>query len=432
MKYGLHYFKNTDNIGDDIQCFAAMQYLPSIDCYINREELDTFEFPENPHETIAAIMNGWYMHCKYHWPPSRNILPLWVSMHISQFDFLGVGTRFLDGLGGEYLKHYAPIGARDISTLHLLHEKGIDAYFSGCLTLTINLPSNESERSEILLVDVSEEDEKQILTQYPTSVFTRVSHDVDPDSYSKIPIEERLISVKQLLQRYQQAKCVITSRLHCALPCLALQTPVLLIYKPEYQSRMESFLPLLHVTTPEELSQTLASFHPEHPPRNKETYLPIRKSLRDQCFAFIEKCQSCPIPPCFNASDSAIASWQRVLSTDMDLPVRRYITELSAWTQELEKGKEWNVQQRLNYQKENSRLEGIIAEQRTQIAAHEVHIASQETRIFEQQAIIDTLNHEIDIIQNELQQLHSSLYFRLARKVDHFLHKIKLFICQKQ
>ena len=39
----------------------------------------------------------------------------------------------------------------------------------------------------------------------------------------------RLSKARALLRRYSSAKLVITSRLHCALPCLALGTPVLLL-----------------------------------------------------------------------------------------------------------------------------------------------------------------------------------------------------------
>lgn len=36
-KYGLIVFKNTDNIGDDIQSYAQSQFLPHIDYVIDRE-----------------------------------------------------------------------------------------------------------------------------------------------------------------------------------------------------------------------------------------------------------------------------------------------------------------------------------------------------------------------------------------------------------
>ena len=51
MKYGLIVFKETENIGDDIQSYAAIKYLPQVDYYIEREKLDEF-VPENEEGTI--------------------------------------------------------------------------------------------------------------------------------------------------------------------------------------------------------------------------------------------------------------------------------------------------------------------------------------------------------------------------------------------
>ena len=43
-------------IGDDIQSYAAKQFLPTIDYVIDREALDTFD---SHGEVVKAIMNGW-------------------------------------------------------------------------------------------------------------------------------------------------------------------------------------------------------------------------------------------------------------------------------------------------------------------------------------------------------------------------------------
>lgn len=42
MKYGLLYYKDTDNIGDDIQSYATSQFLPRIDYLIDREKIELF------------------------------------------------------------------------------------------------------------------------------------------------------------------------------------------------------------------------------------------------------------------------------------------------------------------------------------------------------------------------------------------------------
>ena len=69
MKYGIIVFKETTNIGDDIQSYAAMKQLPRVDYFIERESLN--EFISNDNEKVKTIMNGWYMHNRFCFPPSN-------------------------------------------------------------------------------------------------------------------------------------------------------------------------------------------------------------------------------------------------------------------------------------------------------------------------------------------------------------------------
>lgn len=96
MKYGVVVYGETQNIGDDIQSYAAAQLLPSVDYYIEREQLDTFRPRED--EPVNAIMNGWFMHNKFAWPISNCINPLYISMHFCKDDPLNIGNDFLLGL----------------------------------------------------------------------------------------------------------------------------------------------------------------------------------------------------------------------------------------------------------------------------------------------------------------------------------------------
>ena len=41
--------------------------------------------------------------------------------------------------------------------------------------------------------------------------------------------EEKFVMAEEILKKYARAKLVITSRIHCALPCLAMGTPVIYI-----------------------------------------------------------------------------------------------------------------------------------------------------------------------------------------------------------
>lgn len=128
MKYGLVLFKDTDNIGDDIQSYAASQFLPKIDYVIDREKLDEF-IPEKK-EYVTTIMNGWYMHKKHHFPFSPYIHPLLISMHFSENDLITKpGYQFLDGYTKEFLSSYGKIGCRDESTKKALDTLGYQTYF---------------------------------------------------------------------------------------------------------------------------------------------------------------------------------------------------------------------------------------------------------------------------------------------------------------
>ena len=155
MKYGLMYYKSTDNIGDDIQTYVAMKFLPHIDYYIDRESLSCF-VPDKK-EYVSMIMNGWFIHNKLAWPPSPYINPLLISMHFKDLEETDIGDMYLKGIGGDFLKQYGPVGARDFETIKRLEKNSIDAYFSGCLTLTLEKFSKVKKKKKICLVDVSNE-----------------------------------------------------------------------------------------------------------------------------------------------------------------------------------------------------------------------------------------------------------------------------------
>lgn len=335
MKFGLVVYLKTENIGDDIQSYAAKRFLPTVDYVIDREALDTFD---SHGEVVKAIMNGWYMYSKFNWPPSPQINPLWVSIHIAEQDYFGIGERFLNGCGGDYLRHYAPIGARDESTLQMLERNHIPAYLSGCLTLTIPQFDNVEKTNEVLLVDLEEKSEAIVRKMYPAENFQSVTHNVNAEEYSALSAENRLRRVEKLLRRYQGAKCVITSRLHCALPCLALQTPVLLVYKREYAPRMQSFLTLLRYAEIDSFGEGVRAFDPANPKANSEAYLPIRGDLSRRCREFLKDDR---ITKPYSLPWRDVYLWQKSLLSTAEFTFRKEIEELTSWNRQLSLGKEY-------------------------------------------------------------------------------------------
>ena len=374
MKYGIVYYKETDNIGDDIQNYAVKQFLPQIDYLIDREDLADFESED--HEPVAVILNGWYMHNKFNWPPSKDIYPLCISMHFSQNDYLGVGYNFLNGVGGEYLKNYAPIGCRDRSTLLALENKGIEGYLSGCATLTLPRKKKNSLNKEyVCVVDIPEDIEKNIEKYLDGSEIElkKVTHWVD---YKRYPIswESRMEKVEKLLDIYQNAKCVVTKRLHCALPCLAMGTPVLLVLDEEQDdiSRYSFFTELLYVTSSEDYINGRGNYDIKNPLPNKKAFLEKREFIIKKIESFIANTKNrktcLEYERCLNKEDDLIKLWRMSLLKEMAQYAEQYIDEILR-KKNYEEVKAYNEIQKIGdqYEADTSLLKEVISKNAIEI-----------------------------------------------------------------
>src|SRR6218665_28935 len=253
MLYGLLKYeenKQNFNVGDNIQSLAAKQYLPQVDEYLNREELADYKG-----DKIKVIMNGWFTHNVHNWVPAENIEPLFVSFHINNT----AAPHMLSEKGIAYLKKHEPIACRDQFSADTLKAKGIDAYFTGCLTLTLDTYKvDDSERGDdIYIVDPLYSYPSFEKVTYNYKRFLRsiqngklfnlskkkkhLSNFIDEDlmksaifinqepAANTYTNEQKFAMGEDLLHKYAKAKLVITSRIHCALPCLAMGTPVIFV-----------------------------------------------------------------------------------------------------------------------------------------------------------------------------------------------------------
>ncbi len=92
---------------------------------------------------------------------------------------------------------------------------------------------------------------------------------------------------KALLQRYANAKLVITSRIHAALPCLGLGTPVILVC-PYDQQRFEGLAELLNYIWTDGGKYSI-SIDREGKVLNKADYKIYSDNLRKQCLSFMRE-----------------------------------------------------------------------------------------------------------------------------------------------
>lgn len=276
-KYALLSY-STSNLGDEIQSLAAQQFLPQTDLMVDRDALNSELQDANGRHKI--ILNGWYMSRPENWPPSSQLAPLITSFHISREIFRENALRLrpsevlMNARNAHYLRRHAPIGARDLWTLALLKKANIDAYFSGCLTLTLTVSGTRARKDYICANDLN--------AALLAALKSRGSLEIVPTTHSEkgpSPFADRFAAARRLLGLYASAKCVVTTRLHCAMPCLALGTPVLLIVNSPDLYRFSGLDRLVRHCSVANFLAGRVDFDFDDPSPNSSAYLPLRKKL---------------------------------------------------------------------------------------------------------------------------------------------------------
>ena len=207
MKYAQMVCAASQNVGDDIQSLAAAAQLPRVDLHLDRDRLNAVEGPG----PIGLVMNAWFMDGNG-WPPSDAVSPAFVGFHVAD------RSRDLVARHAPYLKRYEPIGVRDKSTAEFLTSLGIAAEVTYCMTLTLPPRAQAPAHGKVMIVDADDIAVPGTLERKSV----RLTH--------VIPLMRdatKLQYARELLEYYRDsASLVITTRLHCALPCIAMGIPV--------------------------------------------------------------------------------------------------------------------------------------------------------------------------------------------------------------
>lgn len=237
----------SDNIGDFIQTAAALRHIARLDSVDWSYDDDALaepmarlaaSWPEKARTPVKAVAhlaiidrddpfslalrlagrpvwtihNGWFFHKQFGrrraMPGPENLYPLLVSFHLWRPSDLT--PDLLD-----WLRTHQPVGCRDKVTMRWLLNQGIDAFFSGCLTLTLANERKVGKRSGDYDVDLNGDTAEGRIA---------IEHKMPPTRTQ--PLAQSLGQAIDLLGRYAHAASIRTSRLHCALPAWALGAPV--------------------------------------------------------------------------------------------------------------------------------------------------------------------------------------------------------------
>lgn len=218
---GLKY-TGLNNLGDNIQSIAVERLLPSIEQRFNRDTLAL----ANPTLPSVVIMNGWFSHQPQTCLPLSNYFyPVFFGFHIT--DWNDSWRFFSQKHIVEYLKRYEPIGCRDPHTAGRLSQMGIKTHVTYCLTLTFPKRKQEPLNGKIIVVDLP----RDLLPENIHKQAIFYSHSLPGYKYRE---SLKRILAHELLNVYcNQANLVITSRLHCLLPCIAMGIPAIFFGDPD-------------------------------------------------------------------------------------------------------------------------------------------------------------------------------------------------------
>ena len=251
MEIGVLGFSKSRNIGDYIQTKAVIDILNKQNIKIlEREKLNNYNGPP-----IKTIINGWFMENPKNWPPNNNINPLFISFHINP----SIVKTFINHRSIEYFKKHEPIGCRDYYTRDLLVKNGINAYFSSCVTLGIEREKYLKRQTPGGVIVIGAFDRLKpyldyksplkfllSLIKYPLRIlnykiklqkFNRhlYKQKFQIKRYSQITKNsinshsKGIALAEEMLNKIAESDIIITSRIHAALPALAMGLKVIFI-----------------------------------------------------------------------------------------------------------------------------------------------------------------------------------------------------------
>lgn len=121
----------------------------------------------------------------------------------------------------QYLKRYEPIGTRDRGTAQFLSSLGIRAEVTYCLSLSFPSRARAPANGKVIIVDASDIKIPGVLSRKAIRLTNEFFYFPGARDAAKLQY------ARELIEFYRDtASLVITTRLHCALPCIAMGIPV--------------------------------------------------------------------------------------------------------------------------------------------------------------------------------------------------------------
>lgn len=220
--------KEKHNLGDNLQLMAIenlYKFMGIDDNDIVRipyNELSTWQ--EKEVEKVILPINFPFLEYKEEGLSglfSKNIIPVFLGLTLLNNNLSKKDLAFL--------KEHEPVGCRDEYTYNNLNKAGIEVWLNGCMTLTMfdkRSKEHHDNTRNVLIIDICNE-----LRNYIPELIKENSIELS----QIVTLKDNMFIQDFVSRRYQmyydRAKLVITSRLHCAVACIAMGIPVILAVK---------------------------------------------------------------------------------------------------------------------------------------------------------------------------------------------------------
>ncbi len=226
MKIGIFKYSLSRNLGDEVQALAVAQHVEESQIqHIDRDHMNSYDG-----EKCVVVMNGWFSARPENFPPSEKITPVFFGFHMIDHAVKHYRQHV------EYFKKHEPIGCRDEGTAAILKSWGVNSYFSGCATMTFPKRKANENANQVFAMDVSKK-------LFAKSLRRSLQIGTQDAPTALIKTETKFDLTRELLALYRErAALVVTSRIHCAMPCAAFGIPVLYVGPKERRTAVIEFL----------------------------------------------------------------------------------------------------------------------------------------------------------------------------------------------
>lgn len=245
------------NMGDYVQSVATKLVIKKlfkqpVFKYEDRDNIINFQ--DNKKISYITIYQGFFPSGNL-WLPNKYIYPVFIGFH------LGGGMEYLQQENGSETifkrfynanKEYfsaKTIGCRDKRTLVFCQKLGLTAYFSRCLTLTLPKRVEAKTQTKVFVSvfpsifdSVMDLCNSRGISDVEISTAEVNLDDYKDDNYKSVCKHDFMPDCEQYLEKFKnEARLVITDRIHVAAPCIAMGIPTVVIKRSENDPRYDIF-----------------------------------------------------------------------------------------------------------------------------------------------------------------------------------------------